>query len=306
MRRVVVVAEAARNNATGVTGIATGFADLDKMLGGLQRCDLVIVAGRPAMGKTALATKIATNAAAGGKNAAFFSLEMSNEQLGARVLAGETGIASDWVRRGALSGEQMRRLNEAQRETAWLPLNIDDTPAQAIAGLRSRARRHKRRAGLDLIVIDYLQLLVAAPRDGRADQNRVQEVSEITRGLKALAKELEVPVVALSQLSRAVEARDDKRPLLSDLRELGSIEQDADVVIFVYREEYYLREPPLGDADKHAAWQAKMAECRNKAEVIVAKHRNGPVGTVGLRFDHQTTQFSNLAGSGGSGGFSNF
>jgi len=226
---------------------------------------------------------------------------MADVQLGSRVLGGESGIASDWVRRADLNQQHFDRLLEAKRKTDDLPLFIDDTPGHTVAALRSRARRLKRRHGLDLIVIDYLQLIQPTRGDGfhGSQPNRVQEVSEITRGLKALAKELDVPVMALSQVSRAVESREDKRPLLSDLRESGSIEQDADVVLFIYRGEYYEREPPVEDIQKHTVWREKIADLRNKAEVIVAKQRHGPIGTVRLHFDHDTTRFSNLAAQGG-------
>jgi replicative DNA helicase len=269
------------------------------MLGGLHRSDLVVLAGRPSMGKTALATNIGFNAAQNGETVGFFSLEMANEQLGARVLGGESRIPADWVRRGDLNQQHFNQLIEAKRRTDGLPLWIDDTPALTVAGLRTRARRLKRRHGLDLVVIDYLQLLRPARKDriqgGQREQNRVQEVSEITRDLKGLAKELDLPVLALSQLNRSVEQRDDKRPLLSDLRESGSIEQDADVVIFVYREEYYLREPPVEDAVKWTQWRDKLNAVHDKAELIVAKHRHGQTGSVRLHFDRDATRFSNLA-----------
>jgi replicative DNA helicase len=224
---------------------------------------------------------------------------MAHEQLGARLLGGESRISADWVRRGDLNQQHFDQLREAKRRTDGLPLWIEDAPALTVAGLRARARRLKRRHGLDLIVIDYLQLLQPARADGsyrgQREQNRVQEVSEITRALKGLAKELEVPVLALSQLNRSVEQRDDKRPLLSDLRESGSIEQDADVVMFVYRDEYYEREPPVHDLEKHAAWRKKIADIGDKAELIIAKQRHGQTGTVHLYFDRATTQFSSFA-----------
>jgi replicative DNA helicase len=297
--RAIENAEAAHKRGAGIVGIPTGFTDLDKMLGGLHRSDLVILAGRPSMGKTALATNIAYNAARKAVTVGFFSLEMAHEQLGARLLGGESRISADWVRRGDLNQQHFDQLREAKRRTDGLPLWIEDAPALTVAGLRARARRLKRRHGLDLIVIDYLQLLQPARADGsyrgQREQNRVQEVSEITRALKGLAKELEVPVLALSQLNRSVEQRDDKRPLLSDLRESGSIEQDADVVMFVYRDEYYEREPPVHDLEKHAAWRKKIADIGDKAELIIAKQRHGQTGTVHLYFDRATTQFSSFA-----------
>ena len=297
--RAIETADAACKRGARTIGTPTGFTDLDKMLGGLHRSDLVILAGRPSMGKTALATNIGFNAAQKGETVGFFSLEMANEQLGARVLGGESQIPADWVRRGDLNQQHFNQLIEAKRRTDGLPLWIDDTPALTVSGLRARARRLKRRHGLDLVVIDYLQLLRPAREDrvqgGQREQNRVQEVSGITRDLKGLAKELDLPVLALSQLNRSVEQRDDKRPLLSDLRESGSIEQDADVVIFVYREEYYLREPPFEDTVKWTQWRDKLNVAHDKAELIVAKHRHGQTGSVRLHFDRETTRFSNLA-----------
>ncbi len=301
--------EAACKHGTGITGVATHFTDIDELLGGLHPSDLIIIAGRPSMGKTALATNIAFNAARAyreepgeegetrvldGAKVGFFSLEMSAEQLATRILAEVSNIDSNRLRRGKLSNDDFLRVVQASREVSELPIFIDDTPALTIGQLRARARRLKRRHGLGLIVVDYLQLLRLAG-GGRPD-HRVQELSEITQGLKALAKELNVPVLALSQLSRAVEQRDDKRPLLSDLRESGSIEQDADIVMFIYREEYYLRhrEPPQ-DSDKHREWQAKMDKVYNLAEIIVAKQRHGPVGNRKLHFEHATTKFSNQA-----------
>jgi replicative DNA helicase len=301
--RALEIAEAAHKRGTRIVGVTTGFLDLDKLLGGLHRSDLVILAGRPAMSKTAFATNVAVNLARNGDTVAFFSLEMADEQLGSRVLGTESGIRSDWVRRGDLNQQHFDRLVEARRQLAELPLFIDGTSALTVPGLRARARRLKRRHSLALIVIDYLQLLLPSRSDGtqgnRREQNRAQEVAEITRGLKSLAKELDVPVVALSQLNRDVEARDNKRPLLSDLRESGSIEQDADVVIFIFREEYYLKpaEPSVGDTRKHTEWNDKMTAARNKAELIVAKHRHGQTGTVRLHFDDTTTRFSDLASS---------
>jgi replicative DNA helicase len=298
--RTTEIAEAAYKRGARIVGVTTGFTDLDKLLGGLHRSDLVILAGRTAMGKSALAVDIALNAVKNGYVVGIFSLEMADVQLGSRVLGGESGIASDWVRRGDLNQQDFDRLLEAKRKLDGLPLFIDDTPGHTVAAVRSRARRLKRRRGLDLIVTDYLQLIQPTRADRfHGQQNRVQEVSEITRALKALAKELDVAVLALSQVSRAVETREDKRPLLSDLRESGSIEQDADVVMFVYRGEYYEREPPVEDVHKHAAWSEKIAHLRNQAEVIVAKQRHGQMGTVRLQFDHATTRFSNLAAQRG-------
>lgn len=294
-------AQVAFKRDSHIVGVTTGFIDLDKQLGGLHPSDLVILAGRPSMGKTALATNMAFNAALAfikgrsgdGAKVAFFSLEMSSEQLAMRLLGQESGIPSDRIRRGAISHEDFPKFTEVTRQLAGLPLHIDDTPSITVATLRARARRLQRQEGLGLIVIDYLQLISS----GRFNtENRVQELSEITRGLKALAKELNVPVLALSQLSRAVEQREDKRPQLADLRESGSIEQDADVVMFVYREEYYeSRKKPLeGATDKMGSWQKQMSEVHNLAEVIIAKQRHGPIGSVGLHFQGHLTKFSNL------------
>jgi replicative DNA helicase len=289
-------AVAAHSRTGKLTGISTGLAALDELLGGLHKSDLVILAGRPSMGKTALVTNIAFAAARAhrqepgpdgkpctvdGASVGFFSLEMSAQQLTTRILAEQAGVPSDHIRRGKLSGSEMERLLSVAPDLERLPLHVDDTPARTISGLRARARRLKRQRGLDLIVVDYLQLLEASNRkDGR-----VQEVSEITRGLKTLAKELDVPVLALSQLSRKVEDRTDKRPQLSDLRDSGSIEQDADVVMFVYREEYYLERG--SDADR-----ARLGSVKGLAEVHIAKQRHGPTGTAYLRFDGPTTRFS--------------
>jgi len=297
----IKTAEVAYKRDSQVVGCTTGFRDLDKWLGGLHPSDLIILAGRPSMGKTALATNIAFNAAwtalsrkEEGKTA-FFSLEMSAEQLATRLLAQESGISSDKIRRGELHQDDFPKFVEVSRRISKIPFYIDDTPALTISALRTRARRLKRQKGLDLIVIDYLQLLQGTDKN----DNRVQEVSDITRGLKALAKELNVPVIALSQLSRAVEQRDDKRPQLADLRESGSIEQDADVVMFIYREEYYeARKEPPEDSDKHAAWQDRMSKIYNQAEVIIAKQRHGPIGTIRLFFDGKLTKFGNLAREG--------
>lgn len=303
-------AEVAYQREGLVTGITTGLIDLDKKLGGLQRSDLLILAGRPAMGKSALAANMAFNAAraymrTGGKEGAvvgFFSLEMSAEQLVTRLLAEQTSIPSDKIRRGELKDTDFNTFVEAAQELAGLPLFFDDTPALTIGAIRTRCRRLQRQHNLGMIVIDYLQLVQGSGRGGQ--ENRVLEISEITRSLKALAKELNVPVLALSQLSRAVEARDNKRPQLADLRESGSIEQDADIVMFVYREEYYLEreqpaQKPEEGADKFAAryddWLKRMEYSHNVAECIIAKQRHGPIGTVKLCFEGEFTRFSDLA-----------
>ncbi len=297
----------------GLSGIATSLKALDSKLGGLQPSDLVILAGRPSMGKTALATNIAFSIARArsrslqqradlaaddpahdGAVVGFFSLEMSAEQLATRVMSEQAGIPSEKIRRGLINEDEFRRLVEASREMATLPLFIDQTGGISIAQLAARARRLKRQHGLGLVVVDYLQLLTGSGK--RASEGRVQEVSEITTSLKALAKELNVPVLALSQLSRAVENREDKRPQLADLRESGSIEQDADVVMFVYREEYYAeRTKPAEGTAEFFDWKAKMEAVSGKAEVIIGKQRHGPVGTVNLQFDANVTRFSDLA-----------
>jgi replicative DNA helicase len=312
----IEAAEAAYKRDTSLVGVTTGFDDMDEYLGGLHRSDLLILAGRPSMGKTALATNIAVNAARSKRVerdqdgyevekpevVAFFSLEMSAEQLASRIIAEAADVRSDLMRKGQLSEEDMRRVLDVHRELERLPLYIDDTPGITVAALRSRARRLKRQQGLSMIVVDYLQLL--QPPAGMRSDNRVQEVSEITRNLKIVAKELNVPVIALSQLSRQVENRDDKRPQLADLRESGSIEQDADVVMFIYREEYYLdRESPgqrLNETEEK--WQERLdrhnerlEKARNKADVIIAKQRHGPIGTVTLHFNPERVRFSNLA-----------
>lgn len=302
------MAEEAFQRDSHITGVTTGLRDLDRKLGGLQKSDLIILAGRPSMGKTALATNIAFNAAHAandskgeGAAVAFFSLEMSSEQLATRLLGEHSRVPSDKIRRGEIKRDDFDKFLEATKILSRAPLYIDDTPALSVASLRTRARRLKRIVpNLGLIVIDYVQLLHGSSSKG---DNRVQEVSEITRGLKGLAKELEVPVMGLSQLSRAVESREDKRPMLSDLRESGSIEQDADVVMFVYREEYYhARSEPTRRADenedkfnqRHERWMARGEEVRNIAEVMIAKQRHGPIGTVPLHFDGQFTKFSDL------------
>ena len=295
VRQTIEMASSAYKNEEGIVGVPTGLKDLDDRLGGLHKSDLVIIAGRPSMGKTALATNIAFHAAKkiqenGNKGSiAFFSLEMSSEQLSTRILAEQSRIKSNDIRRGKISEEQFEQFIETSKNISELPLFIDETPAISIAALSNRARRIKRLYGLDMIVIDYIQLMKAtfALKEGR-----VQEISEITQGLKALAKELGVPVLALSQLSRAVEQRDDKKPQLSDLRESGSIEQDADVVMFVYRESYYLKaKEPRPATVEHAEWQAKMNEVSHLAELIIGKQRHGPTGNVMLEFEEMFTKF---------------
>ncbi len=300
MKLTIEMASNAYKNEEGIVGVPTGLRDLDDRLGGLHNSDLLIIAGRPSMGKTALATNIAFNAAhklqeSGKKSTvAFFSLEMSSEQLSTRILAEQSRIKSNDIRRGKISEDQFDKFIETSKNISELPLYIDETPAISIAALSNRARRIKRIHGVDLIVIDYIQLMRAAnTRDGR-----VQEISEITQGLKALAKELAVPVLALSQLSRAVEQRDDKKPQLSDLRESGSIEQDADVVMFVYREAYYLeRKEPRPATVEHAEWQAKMNEVSNLAEIIIGKQRHGPTGNIMLEFEAMFTKFRDTQSS---------
>ncbi len=298
----IELAEKAYKTDGHVTGVTTGLRDMDKKLGGLQNSDLLILAARPSMGKTSLAVNIAFNAAkkyaeTGGKEGAitgFFSLEMSADQLATRILSDQSGISGDAIRKGNIRQDDFQKFVAASQVLSQVPLHIDDTPALSIGAVRTRARRLKRQHGLGLIVVDYLQLLRGS--GGRqSSENRVLEVSEITRGLKAIAKELHIPVIALSQLSRAVEQREDKRPQLSDLRESGSIEQDADVVMFIYREEYYLsRMEPDPGTEKHLEWQDRMAKAHNIAETIVAKQRHGPIGTVRLFFDSNVTRFSDL------------
>ncbi len=295
MRQTIEMASAAYKNEEGIVGVPTGLKDLDDRLGGLHKSDLVIIAGRPGMGKTALATNIAFNASKklqeNGKKScvAFFSLEMSSEQLSTRILAEQSRIKSNDIRRGRISDDQFDKFLETSKNISELPLYIDETPAITIAAMSNRARRIKRIHGLEMIVVDYIQLMRGSfnYKDGR-----VQEVSEITQGLKAIAKELSVPVVALSQLSRQVEQRDNKKPQLSDLRESGSIEQDADVVMFVYRESYYLEnKEPRPATVEHAEWQAKMNEVSNLAEIIIGKQRHGPTGNIMLEFEAMFTKF---------------
>ena len=297
MKMTIEMASSAYKNEEGIVGVPSGLTDLDDRLGGMHKSDLLIIAGRPSMGKTALATNIAFNAAKkiqndGRKSSiAFFSLEMSSEQLSTRILAEQSRIKSNDIRRGRISEEQFDKFIETSKDISELPLYIDETPAISIAALSNRARRIKRLYGLDMVVVDYIQLMKAA----NFKEGRVQEISEITRGLKALAKELSVPVLALSQLSRAVEQRDDKKPQLSDLRESGSIEQDADVVMFVYREAYYLeRKEPRPATVEHAEWQAKMSEVSNLAEIMISKQRHGPTGNIMLEFEAMFTKFKDL------------
>jgi len=294
MKLTIEMASNAYKNDEGIVGVPTGLTDIDHTLGGLHESDLIIIAGRPSMGKTALATNIAFNAAqrlqASGKKSsiAFFSLEMSSEQLSTRILAEQSRIKSNDIRTGRISDEQFDKFIETSKNISELPLYIDETPAISIAAMSNRARRIKRLHGLDMLVVDYIQLMRAA----NAKDGRVQEISEITQGLKAIAKELAIPVIALSQLSRAVEQRDQKKPQLSDLRESGSIEQDADVVMFVYREAYYLeRLEPRPATVEHAEWQAKMNEVSNLAEIIIGKHRHGPTRNIMLEFEAMFTKF---------------
>ncbi len=293
--QTIEMATLARQNDQGIVGVPTGLTDLDEKLGGLHKSDLVIIAGRPSMGKTALATNIAYHAAKKihenneKSSVAFFSLEMSSEQLSTRILSEQAKIKSNDIRRGKATEEELNRYIETSRNIYELPLYIDETPAIAISTLSNRARRIKRLFGLSLIVVDYIQLMKT---NSIKFEGRVQEISEITQGLKALAKELSVPVLALSQLSRAVEQRDDKIPQLSDLRESGSIEQDADVVMFVYREEYYLekKQPKLGSIE-HAEWQSKMNDITGLADIIIGKQRHGPTGNVHVEFEGIYTKF---------------
>jgi len=296
--QTIEMATLAMKNDQGIVGVPTGLTDLDEKLGGLHKSDLVIIAGRPSMGKTALATNIAYYAAKKihenneKTSVAFFSLEMSSEQLSTRILSEQARIQSNDIRRGKATEEQLNRYIETSRNIYDLPLYIDETPAITISALSNRARRLKRLFGLSLIVVDYLQLMRTS---SKRNDGRVQEISEITQGLKALAKELNLPVLALSQLSRAVEQRDEKIPQLSDLRESGSIEQDADVVMFVYREQYYLekKQPKLGSIE-HAEWQSKMNDILGLAEIIIGKQRHGPTGNVQVEFEGMYTKFKDL------------
>ncbi len=293
-----------------LTGISTGLVDIDKKMGGLQPSDLIVIAGRPGMGKTALATNIAHNVAASyrsetqadgtkktieGGIVGFFSLEMSAEQLSTRIVSEQTEIPSTDIRRGEIKQVQFDKIVEFSRQCENLPLFVEETGGISIGALVSRARRLKRQKGLDLIVVDYIQLLSSA---GKYQGNRVQEVAEITTGLKALAKELNIPIIAISQLSRQVESRDNKRPQLSDLRESGAIEQDADVVLFIYREEYYVEnDKPDEDSEKYAEWVQRLERVKNIAEVIIAKQRHGPTGTINMAFHGEYTRFSCWSGS---------
>ncbi len=304
----IELANAAVKRDGGLAGVATELRDLDRMLGGMHPSDLLILAGRPSMGKTALATNIAVNAAqkfraekqpdgsmktVEGAVVGLFSLEMASEQIATRIISEFARVPSERIRRGDVDQEEFDRIYHAARELEKLPLYIDDTGGISIAQLAARARRLKRQHGLGLLVVDYLQLLTGS---GRRNDGRVQEITEISQGLKALAKELNVPILALSQLSRQVESRDDKRPQLSDLRESGSIEQDADVVLFVYREKYYLsRSEPREGTEDHAKWMARLDDVGDTAEVIIGKQRHGPIGKVDLHFEAKFTKFSNLA-----------
>ena len=309
VNRALEQAEAAFQRDSHITGVTTGLQDIDRKIGGMQKSDLIILAGRPSMGKTALATNMGFNAAEAIKDPetgahfkiAFFSMEMSAEQLATRIMAEKSGISSDRIRRGEVSEQEFPKIVEAAQAMSHVPFFIDDTPALTVPALRTRARRLKRQHGLDMIIIDYLQLMRGT--NSRGSENRVQEISEITRGLKAIAKELNVPVIALSQLSRAVEQREDKRPQLADLRESGSIEQDADVVMFVYREQYYHEraepkqradEPDDKFHDRMRRWQEHGEKIHNVAEVNIAKQRHGPIGTIALYFEGATTRFSDL------------
>ena len=298
LKQTIEMAKSAYKNEEGIVGVPTGLIDLDSRLGGMHKQDLIIIAGRPSMGKTALATNIAFHAAKNIENkglkssVAFFSLEMSSEQLSTRILSEQSRIRSNDIRRGKVSENEFEKFIETSKNIFELPLYIDETPAITIAAISNRSRRIKRLFGLDLIIVDYIQLMRSS---GRKEYNRVQEISEMTQGLKALAKELDVPVLALSQLSRAVEQRDDKKPQLADLRESGSIEQDADVVMFIYREAYYLerKEPTLGSIE-HAEWRQKMDEITNLAEIMISKQRHGPTGNVKVEFEAMYTRFKNL------------
>ena len=297
--KTIEMATLAMQSDRGIVGVPTGLTDLDEKLGGLHKSDLIILAGRPSMGKTALATNIAYNAAQNilsrqeKSSVAFFSLEMSSEQLSTRILSEQARIKSDSIRQGNVTEEEINRYIETSRNIYNLPLFIDETPAITIATLSNRARRIKRLNGLSLIVVDYIQLMRSS---SNKNDGRVQEISEITQGLKAIAKELSVPVLALSQLSRAVEQRDDKQPQLADLRESGSIEQDADVVMFVYREAYYLerKQPKLGSIE-HAEWQSKMNDVNGLADIILGKQRHGPTGTIKVEFEGIYTKFKDLS-----------
>ncbi|WP_422024250.1 replicative DNA helicase [Roseibium sp.] len=308
LTETIEMAHAAYNREGALSGISTGLRELDKLMGGLQHSDLIVLAGRPAMGKTSLATNIAYNIAqsyqaeeqqdgtiktVNGGVVGFFSLEMSAEQLATRIISEQAEISSSKIRRGDISEAEFEKLAACAQTMQSVPLHVDQTGGISIAALVAKARRLKRQRGLDLLIVDYIQLLTGSAKN---QGNRVQEITEITTGLKALAKELNVPIIALSQLSRQVESRDDKRPMMSDLRESGSIEQDADVIMFVFREEYYLSktEPDEGSPE-YEIWRDNMERLKGKAEVIVAKQRHGPTGTANLHFEGQYTRFSDLA-----------
>ena len=309
LKAAIDMAGAAYQRDGHLSGLATGLADLDRMMGGLQSSDVVVLAARPGMGKTSLATNIAYNVAAAwrgeqqpdgsiktvdGGIVGFYSLEMSAEQLATRIIAEQASVSSSEIRRGSIHEDQFDRIVEVAQRMQRMPLYIDQTGGISIAQLAARARRLKRQRGLDFLIVDYIQLVQGSSRKG--SENRVQEITEITTKLKALAKELNVPILALSQLSRQVESRDDKRPQLSDLRESGSIEQDADVVMFIYREEYYLQNKvPKEGTQEFEEWRIKMEEIAGRAEVIIGKQRHGPTGTVTLQFDPEVTRFSSLA-----------
>ncbi len=309
LKTAIDMAGAAYQRSGHLSGLATGLDDLDRMMGGLQSSDLIILAARPAMGKSALASNIGYNIARAwrgeqqadgaiktvdGGIVGFFSLEMSAEQLATRILAEQAGVPSSDIRRGAIHEDQFDRIVEAAQEMQRIPFYIDQTGGVSMAQLAARARRLKRQRGLDLLIIDYLQLISGNSR--RSSESRVQEITEITTGLKALAKELNVPILALSQLSRQVENREDKRPHLADLRESGSIEQDADVVLFIFRQEYYLQNAkPKEGTDEFFKWQAEMESIAGRAEVIIGKQRHGPTGTVALQFEAEVTRFATLA-----------
>ena len=298
LNQTIEMASRAFKSTEGIVGVPTGLTDLDDRLGGLHNQDLVIIGGRPSMGKTALATNIAFHAAKNiqdkglKSSVAFFSLEMSSEQLSTRILSEQSRIKSNDIRRGKISEEQFDKFIETSKNISELPLYIDETPAISIAAISNRARRIKRLFGCELVVVDYIQLMRAT---NIRNEGRVQEISEITQGLKAIAKELNVPVLAVSQLSRAVEQRDDKKPQLSDLRESGSIEQDADVVMFVYREAYYLeRKEPRPATVEHAEWQVNMNEISNLAEIMISKQRHGPTGNIKVEFESMFTKFRDI------------
>ena len=298
LKQTIEMAKNAYQNEEGIVGVPTGLTDLDSRLGGMHKQDLVIIAGRPSMGKTALATNIAFHAAKNiekkktKSSVAFFSLEMSSEQLSTRILSEQARIRSNDIRRGKISEKEFEKFIQTSKNIFDLPLYIDETPAITISAISNRSRRIKRLFGLELIVVDYIQLMTSSRK---REYNRVQEISEITQGLKALAKELDVPVLALSQLSRAVEQRDNKKPQLADLRESGSIEQDADVVMFVFREAYYLenKEPTLGSIE-HAEWQQKMDEISRLADIMIGKQRHGPTGNIKVEFEAMYTKFKDL------------